>query len=202
VTARQGLRERKKAETRTALSRAAMRLAAARGVEAVTAEEVAAAANVSTRTFHNYFASKEEAIVAPYRELIRVAAEELRDRPLEEPILESLERIATRLLSGSISAADETTTDAEQLWMSPRMASYRPVLTFELIRLMVGAVAERTGTDARSDLYPALVTAVAAAAILTVLEIGSGDDRDARAGRIRESFALLRAGFPLPKPVT
>lgn len=179
-----------------------MRLAAEHGVEGITAEGISAAANVSVRTFHNYFASKEEAIIAPYRSLIRVAADELRARPGGEPILDSLEHIAIRLLDGTIGLADGTTAEAEQLWLSPRMASYRPVLTFELIRLMVGAVAERTGTDARSDLYPALVTAVAAAAILTVLETGSGDDRDARARRIRESFALLRAGFPAPRPVT
>lgn len=86
--------------------------------------------------------------------------------------------------------------------MSPRMASYRPVLTVELTRLMVEAVAERTGTDVRRDLYPALVTAVAAAAIVTVLETGNGDDHDARARRIRESFALLQTGFPPPTPVT
>lgn len=193
-----GLRERKKAQTRSALSREAMRLAAEHGVEGITAEGIAAAANVSVRTFHNYFASKEEAVIAPYRALLHVAADELRARPADEPILDSLEHIAIRLLGGTLDLADGTTADAEQLWMSPRMASYRPVLTFELIRLMVGAVAERTGTDARSDIYPALVTAAAAAAILTVLETGSGDDRDARASRIRASFALLRSGLPSP----
>jgi AcrR family transcriptional regulator len=59
-----GMRERKKAATRAALSAAAMRLALERGMENVTAEAIAEAADVAPRTFHNYFSSKEEAIVA------------------------------------------------------------------------------------------------------------------------------------------
>ena len=57
-----GLRERKKAETRAALSWAAIRLTVERGFENVKVEDIAAAAGVSPRTFNNYFASKGEAI--------------------------------------------------------------------------------------------------------------------------------------------
>ncbi|MUL43102.1 TetR family transcriptional regulator [Streptomonospora sp. PA3] len=58
-----GLRERKKAATRRTLQRAAVRLAIERGSEQVTVDDIAAAADVSKRTFFNYFSSKEEAIV-------------------------------------------------------------------------------------------------------------------------------------------
>ena len=40
----------------------AVALASARGLDAVTADDIAAAANVSVRTFHNYSGSKEEAL--------------------------------------------------------------------------------------------------------------------------------------------
>ena len=58
-----GLRERKKAETRLAIERAAVEIACDRGYGAATAEAIAARANVSLRTFFNYFPSKDVAIV-------------------------------------------------------------------------------------------------------------------------------------------
>jgi len=59
-----GLRERKKQATREALREAALRLAVEHGPDRVRVEEIAKAAGVSLRTYNNYFASREQAIVA------------------------------------------------------------------------------------------------------------------------------------------
>jgi AcrR family transcriptional regulator len=59
-----GLRERKKQATREALREAALRLAVERGPDRVRVEDIAEAAGVSPRTYNNYFASREQAIVA------------------------------------------------------------------------------------------------------------------------------------------
>ena len=54
------LRERKKARTRLEISDVATRLFAQHGFEEVTLSQIAAAAEVSTKTIFNYFGSKEE----------------------------------------------------------------------------------------------------------------------------------------------
>lgn len=85
-----GLRERKKQETRVALSWAAIRLTVERGLDNVRVEDIAAAAGVSTRTFSNYFGSKGEAIAARQYDRSRAIAAALRERPAGEPLWEAV----------------------------------------------------------------------------------------------------------------
>jgi AcrR family transcriptional regulator len=92
-----GLRERKKAATRRALHEAAVRLAVEHGLERLTVEAIADAAEVSRRTFSNYFSSKEEALfhtdAVRSRRLLRL----LHDRPADEPPWTALTRAAEQL---------------------------------------------------------------------------------------------------------
>jgi AcrR family transcriptional regulator len=58
-----GLRERKRLATRRAIQLAVLGLVRDRGLENVTVDEISRVADVSPRTFFNYFTSKEEAII-------------------------------------------------------------------------------------------------------------------------------------------
>jgi len=58
-----GLRERKRLATRRAIQLAALRLVKSRGLDAVTIDDISHDADVSPRTFFNYFVSKEAALV-------------------------------------------------------------------------------------------------------------------------------------------
>jgi AcrR family transcriptional regulator len=61
-TGRPPLSERRRAETRREIAEEAVRLFAAKGVAATSADEIAAAAGVSTRTLWRYFRSKEACV--------------------------------------------------------------------------------------------------------------------------------------------
>ena len=62
TAAEMSLRERKRQHTRTQLIGAAMRLFEQKGYEQTSVAEIASAAGVSTKTFFNYFASKDEVL--------------------------------------------------------------------------------------------------------------------------------------------
>ncbi|MEI6725332.1 MAG: TetR/AcrR family transcriptional regulator [Actinomycetes bacterium] len=192
-----GLRERKKAQTRTAISKAVMLLALDRGLDAVTVDDIAAAADVSVRTFHNYFGSKEEALVASWRSEFEVHLDELRARPADEPILVSLEHVLAGIAAGTVDHPLDLATQSDVLWTSTVMAHRRSVLLDEVTRMVTDVVAARTGTDASTDIYPRLVTAAAITATVTAFEFAAtcepGEQGPERF--IHESFALLRAGL-------
>jgi len=72
-----GRRERKAQETSARLTSVSRRLTAERGLGGFTVQEVCDEADISRRTFFNYFPSKEDAIlgVHPEEEIERFAAE-------------------------------------------------------------------------------------------------------------------------------
>ena len=197
-----GLRERKKAETRVAIQQAVLLLALGRGLDAVTADEIAAAANVSVRTFHNYFGSKEEALVAAWVSEFRVYVEALRDRPSDEPILDALEHVFGEIASRIGAHPGEAESHADLLWTSVAMARYRSVLLDEAVRMVTEVVAARTGTDAATDVYPHLVTAAAISAMVTAYQFTPAS-RPAvdRERMLRQTFALLRTGLQRAQPL-
>jgi AcrR family transcriptional regulator len=166
-TASAGLRERKKLATKQALALAAMKLAVQRGLENVRVEDIADAANVSRRTFTNYFASKEEAIASLSAGRFARAADTLRDRPASEPVADSLAEV----FAAQHQAADRL--DAERL-APVQMLMMSPALQGEALKTMVAAegplataIAERTGADPQGDLHPRVLAAAVMAAVRT-----------------------------------
>src|SRR6202011_1999624 len=79
-----GLRARKRQQTRERLTRAAMALFLERGFEATTLDDIAAAADVSRRSFFHYFESKEDVVFAWHEELSAALVAEIAVRPASE----------------------------------------------------------------------------------------------------------------------
>jgi len=86
-----GLRERKRIATRRSIQLAAVELASKRGFDRVTIDEISHVANVSPRTFFNYFPSKESAIIGELPELPDAESiERFVEAGRAEPILQGI----------------------------------------------------------------------------------------------------------------
>lgn len=198
-----GLRERKKRETRRALTDAALRLALERGMENVRVEDIAAAAGVSPRTFNNYFSSKYEALAARHTDRVRRSAEELRSRPEDEPLWEAIVHAVLSPFGGD--RREEHHPDPDLLAGIRLMVGESP-LRGETLQAaadaddaFAAAVAARTGTDPERDLYPRLTAAAVTAA--TQVAIGRWLHTDPPVPLVpllREALRQLAAGLPDP----
>src|SRR4029450_2224110 len=73
----ESLRERHKRRTAEAIVASAMELFAERGFERTTIDQIAAAADISRRTFFRYFADKEELFFAEDERLLEVVEQTL-----------------------------------------------------------------------------------------------------------------------------
>jgi len=184
-----------------ALSLAALRLIAQRGWDHVTIEDIAAAANVSERTFRNYFSSKAEAIASRHVERTLLIADELRARPAAEPLWDAISRaVRAQYAPGDGPPPDRRWLEALRLMLA------EPALQAEALRAgavaqgaLARAVAERTGTDATRDLYPNLVAAAVGATTSATLDHFLRAVPSVPLGSLLAgAFDQLARGFPVP----
>ena len=197
MTTAPGLRDRKKAATRAALATATAELARDHGLHAVTADAIAARAGVSTRTFHNYFASKEDAVLAYLETRVDEWIELLRDRPADEDIMDSLLTVALEIVRNADWPFDEIVACITLLEESNVMLSRQIEVERRSSRLLVEIIAERTGTDPASDVYPSLLNYAAMGAVRAAMETHiTGTTGRSAEDLIRDAFVRLRRGFP------
>jgi AcrR family transcriptional regulator len=149
-----GLRERKRVATRRAIQEAVLTLALERGMDKVTVEDIGRAADVSPRTFFNYFASKEEAMLGVIPALPPESA-------IAEFVAPNPGRHVLADLMNLVSSAAEAQSDDVELHLlrkkvfraNPHLLGMRvataqdiEVMLVELIRRRMQADAKATGT--------------------------------------------------------
>jgi AcrR family transcriptional regulator len=88
--ARAGLRERKKLRTYETLHQVALDMFERQGLHATPVEQIADAAEVSTRTFFRYFPTKIDALLADQPQRLAALRELLGQRPPDEPVLDAM----------------------------------------------------------------------------------------------------------------
>jgi AcrR family transcriptional regulator len=87
------IRERTRRIAQTELTLVAQDLFLENGYEGTTVDQIASAAGMSKRTFFRYFASKDDLIIGKYDLFADRIADAFDDRPMDEPVWESLRRV-------------------------------------------------------------------------------------------------------------
>ncbi|MGX6606243.1 TetR/AcrR family transcriptional regulator [Micromonosporaceae bacterium Da 78-11] len=197
-----GRRDRKKQQTRSALMIAALRLVDERGLDRVTVEDISAAVDVSPRTFFNYFATKDDALIGDQITDGATLPDRLRALDPAVPVLDAIRQV--------LSPAVEQIQAERDLWLlRMRVISNNPSLLPTLFargmtaeREFIVAVADRTGFAA-DDAFPPLIAAVTSAAFRTAMvRWAAADDTRQFAGFVDEAFGLLAAGLAQPAPIS
>jgi AcrR family transcriptional regulator len=202
MTKEPSLRERKKLATRAALSRAAWSLMVERGLDAATPEAIAAAVDVSPRTFRNYFASREEAILDSLVRSGPSLLDAVRARPMEEPTWDSLTQALPSFAAQFVGQRDNIAVLMRVVGENPSMEAQHLVTYKHADQQLAELIAERTGTDAERDMTPRLLAAAAAAVLRTSMEMWAKGDTDvALPDLVREGLLQVRAGLPTGAPV-
>jgi AcrR family transcriptional regulator len=142
-----GLRERKKARTRDAIQRHALRLFREQGYDATTIEQIAEAAEVSPSTFFRYFPTKEDLVLSDEYDPMILAA--FHGQPAGVPPVRAL-RDAIRSVSAGF-GAEERAAIEERWRLSLEVPQVRAAALLNLtagIDMVAEALAKRAGRDA------------------------------------------------------
>jgi AcrR family transcriptional regulator len=159
-------RDWQKEQTRLDLALAAFDLAKAEGLANVRVPQIAEVVGVSTRTFNNYFSSKEAAIVWPTTLRGTRLAADLTERPAGEPLADALVEVVAGLYGPD---GQEGLPDG---WLDGfrTLVAAEPALHGEYLkaqaageRELAQTIAARTGA-AETDLEPLLLAGVVSAA--------------------------------------
>ena len=193
------LRTRKKLRTRVALATAALELFEERGFDETTVDEIAAAADVSRRTFFRYFETKEDVFLVDPARKLQIIEDELSRRDDDESTLAAIRRALLAIARDY--AADEVFLRLQYRvgLREPKFVAHGYVYQVRWEDALARAVAVDLGVDAATDVR-ARVTAhvtvgAARTAVASWLSSPTGTDAvavmDATFDQVEPALAVL-----------
>ena len=198
------LRERKKPATHKLLRRVALNLVAERGLADVTVEDIAEAADVSPRTFFNYFPSKEAALFGGAPDRAAALRERIAGNTAGEPVLDAL-RTALSADAEALAAELRELGGDPADWLrrmrvaraDPHMRAAQAAQMAMIERAVAEGLAARLGADPETDPYPGVLAAVAVGAVRACLSFWAGSSGKVDLGElIDQAFGALGDGLP------
>lgn len=152
------LRERKKQRTRQALASAAMDLFGKQGYRRTTVAQIAAAADVSTKTFFSYYPSKADVLFIGAEARVDEALRVIAERRPDDEVVDVLIRAVEHML------ADDPADDPAARLTRQRLIVSEPGLQGEVLRRLLAKQAQMV--DSLLVAFPAQLDPVIAAGVI------------------------------------
>jgi AcrR family transcriptional regulator len=192
-----GLRALKKARTRTAIQRHALRLFHEQGFQATTVEQIAAAAEVAPSTVFRYFETKEDlAVLTDHLSMRTRFAEVFTRQPAELNPVQALRR-TVRALFGEMAPEDRAARyERDLLWLVvPELWGANLALLTEARRQLRELVALRVGRASEDPSVRALSDTMVGVALGALMDCARDRDLDP-ATAVDEALARIETGLP------
>ncbi|MFI5584671.1 TetR family transcriptional regulator [Amycolatopsis sp. NPDC051758] len=190
-----GLRERKKARTRAAIQRHALRLFREQGYSATTVDQIAAAAEISPSTFFRYFATKEAAVLYDPVDPVFIATAIA--QPAELGLIPAMRATVADVLARF---SEEEMEDIRQrqlmVFREPELRAATMDQFAEGIELIAGVAARRTGR-APDDFQVRNWAGAVVGVLLAAFVKAAGDPGSDYLVLLDEALVHLESGLPL-----
>jgi AcrR family transcriptional regulator len=183
--------------TREALRRAALVRFLAQGVEDTTAEQIAADAGVSLRTFYRHFTSKHDLLFADYDAGLHWFRRALAARPYGESIIESV-RVAIFAFPYDVQAVTQIAALRAEALDPHRIVQHIRQVEADFAEAVAERLSTRIGMDPGTPLAVTVTARCVAAAVFGAMEIWMlGDERSlAELARLCQSaLSSIEAGL-------
>jgi AcrR family transcriptional regulator len=189
-----GLRERKKIKTRTAIREATYRLISEQGYDATTVEQIAEAAEVSPSTVFRYFPAKEDIVLTDEYDL--QLEQELRARPTDEPVIDSLRTVLRRSWAAGSQEEPEIVRLRTRLMVEVPAVRSRIMESMSLTgRMLCRLLADRTGRHEDDLEVRVYAMGLVGALVETALYWAERGHQDDLADLIDRTFATFEKGL-------
>lgn len=196
----EGLRERKKRQTRERISEVALGLFVERGFDNVTIAEVAEAAEVSVNTVYNYFQAKEDLVLPPDEASPQRLADIVRERSLGESAAGAVLARLRREVRGRERRVGLTSgfgRFVEMMRAAPTLSARLEDLSHQMTEALAVLLAEETGAAAGDPLPRAAAWHIGSLHALVLTEIGrrtaAGERPDAIAEAVLELLDVVES---------
>ncbi|MBN8950041.1 MULTISPECIES: TetR family transcriptional regulator [unclassified Rhizobium] len=181
---REGRRERKRRQTRERIEAAALKLFLERGFDATTIEDITEAADVSKRSFFDYFPSKEDVVTAWQDGFARELIGAIAAQPEAASVVEVIEAAVNSALRTAM-ADPQSLALAALIRTTPALSARDQLKYAKLARKLADALHARSHGSNAAHLRLDLL----AAAVVTMLRIGGERWAQSRQDISLEEFA-------------